>query len=132
MKMAIAFWCTMVTFAWSQEDARPTQSLEQLLAQVESSEESERVSGFRTLPQFRSLRLEYVRGFSDTAPRKAKSKPKPRLSEEELDSVAQAIEKGLQDSDSDVRLAAAWALAHAPRSSPSVQSAILTGTMSFF
>ena len=128
--MAIAFWCTMATVVWSQEEASPAQSLEQLLAQVKSSEGSERVSGFRTLREFWSVRLEYVRGFSDTAPGKAKSQPKPRLSEEELDSVAQAFDIGLKDSSSDVRLAAAGALAHAPRSSPAIQDAVLTGLRS--
>ncbi|MEM7558980.1 MAG: hypothetical protein AAF394_07640, partial [Planctomycetota bacterium] len=97
MKMAIAFWCTLVTVAWSQEEARPTQSLEQLLAQVESAEDSERVIAFRALLQFWSLRLEHARGFSDTPLRETKLKPEPRISEEELGSVAQAIEKGSQD-----------------------------------
>jgi hypothetical protein len=47
------------------------------------------------------------------------------ISDANLDKIAEAIERGVNDAESDVREAAAIALIHVPRSSDAVQSAIL-------
>ena len=106
--------------------AQDGSTLDELIKKTESSEIPDRVLGFKALGKYWDRGEQYSMGFSDTpAEATALKIPKPAITDVDLKKIADAIERGVNDSDADVREAAAIALISAPRSSNAVQSAIL-------
>lgn len=123
----IGFWVSFATTEFILADSK----LNELLKQTESETTSDRVNGFKAIGSYWDRGQDASAGFSDLPPEtSAANTPKPPISEVNLNKIAKAIERGVNDSDSDVREAAAIALISAPRSSDAVQSAILAGIKS--
>lgn len=119
---AIGVWVAFTTIALGQDNS----TLEQLIKQADSKTKSDQVLGFKALAKYWDRRPQDVAGFSDTPTKPTAPKtPKLPITDADLDKIAKAIERGVNDSDSEVREAAAIALITAPRSSDAVQSAIL-------
>lgn len=98
---------------------------------TKSESKSERVRGFESLGKYWREPNGVHAGFSDAPIDQSHPRAKKRdISDEELDSIATSIKSGIEDSDPDVRKAAAIALIGAPRSSESVLAAITAGIQS--
>jgi hypothetical protein len=120
--VVIGIWIAFTTIAFAQNDSK----LEQLIKKTASKTTSDRMIGFKELEEYWNQRPNEIAGFSDTpidAP--APKTPKNQITDAELNKIAETIERGVKDSDSDVRKAASIALTYAPRSTDAVQSAIL-------
>ncbi len=125
-KLLVVFgiWVASITTGCVQDDS----TLEQLIKKTKSEATSDRVLGFEALSDYWDRSQEVQAGFSDTPTETTSTAPKsqkPPITDVFLNKIAGAIERGVKDSDSDVREAAAIALINAPRSSDAVQSAIL-------
>ncbi len=120
--VVIGIWVAFATIAFAQDDS----TLEQLIKKTESEATSDRVVAFNSLAKYWDRRQQALAGFSDTpteaTPPKAQQ---PEITDGNLNKIAEAIERGVNDFDSGVRKAAAIALVSAPRSSDAVQSSIL-------
>ena len=118
--------------------AKPGSGLQSALAQVRSVDAKRRIAGFERLREIWALpRPAAAGGFSDTpvarTPRGARTQPSatpPQLADADVDLIAGAIEVGLADPDAEVRKAASIALMDAPRSRPSVVSAVVVAIKS--
>ncbi len=98
---------------------------------TKSELKSERVAGYESIGEYWKESESEPGGFSDTAVEESNTRVRKHvLSDEELDSIANSIERGVEDNDPDVRKAAAIALIYAPRSSDAVLAAILAGIKS--
>jgi hypothetical protein len=125
--IVVGFW---IGFA-ATESMLADSELDQLIKQTQSEETSDRVNGFKTIASYWDRRQSGSAGFSDLPTDAiAPNTPKPPISDTILNRIAAAIERGVNDSDSEVREAATIALISAPRSSDAVQSAILAGIKS--
>ncbi len=101
--------------------------LEQLIKETESKATSDRVLAFKALANYWDRRQQSLAGFSDTPMEATAPKiQKSPITDVNLNKVAEAIERGVKDTDSEVRKAAAITLVYAPRSSDAVQTAVLT------
>ncbi|MCA8986138.1 MAG: hypothetical protein KDA78_00760 [Planctomycetaceae bacterium] len=121
----IIFTAAASTFA--QDDA----SLVPFIEKMKSASSSERVTGFNALSEYWKEPQEVFTGFSDTPIKITDRLPEKRIiTDGDLDRIAKAIEGGIRESDADVRKAGAIALISLPRSSDSVQSAVLAGVKS--
>lgn len=111
--------------------SRPSESddLAQALARTESFWAEDRAAGFARLGELWDD-AEPVRshGFSDTAIEPTVDKARrEELSDDQVDRIAQAIQRGLVDGNSRVRKAAAIALCAAPRPRAETTAAIAVG-----
>ncbi len=98
---------------------------------TESESKSERVAGYESIGEYWKVSESGPGGFADTPVEESNQRARKGVfSDEQLDSIATAIKRGIEDKDPDVREAAAIALIGAPRSSDSVLAAILTGIKS--
>lgn len=110
-------WAT-ATSAWSQDDAMLTA----LIEKTKSVSKSERAAGFDGLADYWAR----PRRFFDVPTRTDVPTSKERfISDTDIDNIAMSIEEGLQDLEAIVRHSAVYALVRAPRSSDSIQNAVL-------
>ncbi len=118
----IGVWVAFATTAKGQDDSAITQ----MIKDTRSELTSDRVQGFKALAKYWDRSQQALTGFSDTpTDATAPTIQKPLITDVVLNKIAEAIEKGVNDTDSSVREAAAIALVNAPRSSDAVQSALL-------
>ena len=122
--IALAYLATITSIGQAQE---PKKQLDTALAHTQSESPDDRIHGFRELRQVwnRSSTASYFEAPSIIIRR---SRP-PIPSDDVVDQVANAIERGLADDNADVREAAAIALIVAPSPRPSVISAVQTGLL---
>lgn len=121
--VVIGIWGSLATTAFAQVDS----TLEQLIRETESKATFDRVLAFKALANYWDRRPQSLTGFSDTPTEATEPNiQKPPITDVNLNKVAEAIDRGVKDTDSEVRKAAAIALINAPRSSDAVQSAVLT------
>lgn len=120
--LVIGFWFVFSLTGLAQDDFR----LEDLLKKTNSEEMSERVLGFEGIASYWDRRPHMPASFSDTPTEdKVPKSQKPEITDANLNNIAAAIERGVNDPSEEVRKAAAIALCYAPRSSDAVQSALL-------
>jgi hypothetical protein len=120
--VVIGIGIAIATTPHAQDDS----TLEQLIKKTESEAASDRVLGFKALAKYWEQPQQALAGFSDTPTADAVSVIQtPLITDASLNKIAEAIERGVNDTDSMVREAAAIALVNVPRSSDAVQSAIL-------
>lgn len=123
---SIAICVISITTACTQD-----LQLAKFIQQTKSESQSERVAGYESIGKHWKESESEPGGFSDTPVDESNPRARKRVfSDEELDSIASSIERGVKDKDPDVRKAAAIALIYAPRSSDAVMAAVLTGIKS--
>lgn len=118
--------------------AQPGAGLKSALQQVRSADAKRRSAGFERLREIWELPRPAAAGrFSDTPVAPARqgktaqqSAAVPQPADADVDLIARAIEVGLADPDAEVREAASIALRAAPRSRPSVLSAVVVAIKS--
>lgn len=115
--VVIGFSIAFATATFFLDDS----TLDPLIKKTESEAASDRVLGFQAIARYWSRHQNASAGFMDIMTATTAT----NISDVNLDKIAEAIERGVNDVDSEVRKAAAIALANAPRSSDALQSAIL-------
>ncbi len=100
---SIAVWVISITSAFAQD-----LQLAEFIQLTKSESKSERIAGYESIGNHWKEPERRRRGFSDTPVEESNPRSRKRVfSDEELDSIAISIERGIEDNDSDVRKAAA-------------------------
>jgi hypothetical protein len=120
--LVIGFWFVVSLTSLAQDDLQ----LEDLIKKTKSEKMPERVLGFEAIASYWDRRPHITASFSDTPTEDKVPQPqKPEITDANLDKIAEAIKRGVNDSSEEVRKAAAIAMCYAPRSSDAVQAALL-------
>ena len=131
MKRQLVFFTSLYWIAISSVFAQDETQLAKLTRLTKSESKSERVTGFESIWKYWKQQGTGYSGFSDTPVEPSQPEIRKRdISDHELSSIAKLIKSGIEDSEPEVRKAAAIALASAPRSNDSVLASITAGIKS--